>query len=1234
MEQSVEQRLLRPAGFLSTFERLASLVPAVILIATAPSYVYQAFCRRRYAKLNSIFWLKLIVVSALSAVQINTVFQWWETLPHETAITHWTAVASYMSMPCLALIALVDHLYVQQPQPFLSIFLLLTMAVDVGAFPTYFCPASLGPAADPRIAVLALKAMLLGLEQVPETNQFLPCGRTSDSRIHGSGCNLWRTPLGTWLRSVLLFGFRGNIEKEQQPELDENLQADQLYEKFATQWRTVDKSSPYALVWALIYTVPDLYLSTALPLIIKSIFRLSQPFLIRDVLLALPHRNLPVHITTRLVSTTVTVYFGLTASSVWAASSRATLTAAIRAITESAMYNKCLLLNASNMEISSISSIVHNDINKLDLFINAVWDNWNIALDTIFNITMLAHWYGPTAILLVVPALLAGANAIRVSRHELNTRQGWRRRTADHIAFTSNILAQIKEVKMLGLGSYFGKLMQKYQRAEISASLPVRDAESIGFIQGAFTESVTPMMAVAIAVFPLISTEALSMPELCAAAGIGLVSMQPLAFAVRSMSDRVRGFDCMDRIQKFLLQRDNRDSRICVPERMRVVERNPSTQQEVITRFAVQFMGASVTFDGQRHVLHDVSILIPRGKITMLYGRTGAGKSLFAKLVIGQAALSSGTLLVATTSIAYCAQVPWIRNISIRDNIIGQSPFDPVWFDLVIYICALDSDLARLAYGALTLAGSGGSSLSAGQRHRISFARSLYAKEDVIVVDDIFTSLDRRTASDIRVRLFGETEVLQEHNITLIMTTTMREHLVDADFALEITDDGSIIETSSEGTGASSDVLPTTLRISSEDNTNGVHAPQPPPLLVTGANDISSRAYGDFSLYNFYLKPAGIFLLLFWAYSLCAAAIVENLPVVFVCLWMEHAPDNQAFFLIFATLSLTNPIYNHFQSITYFYFIYTRTAKALYAKVAETTCRYTLNKTFRWFDSETNNNESSAKLDFLTSTDTDFLLNKFCQDVSLATERLPLLLMPAAWNFVLLIINMTAFGLATSGIVLPSFLLVYLFTVQRFLSRSTRHVRILSSEASTKASRHLSDTVSGADHIYSFGWQPAFSTKLYMLLKDQHRSKLSELCLVLWTQIMLSTSSAVAATSVVTHALHSEQEISPAIFAFAMFSVIVFTNNMTMLIRPWVYSDAVLGGLHGIRDFISSTPVEQDPANTAIVPIEWARRGKIELSCVTAQYRPIGGARHIALDHVTFTIQPGQVVGIAGRTGR
>lgn len=47
----------------------------------------------------------------------------------------------------------------------------------------------------------------------------------------------------------------------------------------------------------------------------------------------------------------------------------------------------------------------------------------------------------------------------------------WHKRVDHHAAVASNILAQIQEVKMLGLGTPLSKHMQKQQEAEIKASM-------------------------------------------------------------------------------------------------------------------------------------------------------------------------------------------------------------------------------------------------------------------------------------------------------------------------------------------------------------------------------------------------------------------------------------------------------------------------------------------------------------------------------------------------------------------------------------------------------------------------------------------------------------------------------------------------------------------------------------------------------------------------------------------
>lgn len=282
--------------------------------------------------------------------------------------------------------------------------------------------------------------------------------------------------------------------------------------------------------------------------------------------------------------------------------------------------------------------------------------------------------------------------------------------------------------------------------------------------------------------------------------GISLFLGDIYGDVIRGLTNRLTAFDSMWRIQDFLSRGDNEDSRMFAPDRLvgdsadGARQRGRNSRRRVLSEFIFRFTDASVAFSKDELVLRNMFLLIPRGKVTMVTGSVGCGKSTFLKVLIGQVKLTSGTLLTAATRVAYCSQKPWIRNISIRDNIVGESPLDRVWLTLVLYVCALDVDLARLPNGELTIAGPNGCNLSGGQKHRVvsicvlnafwytrnantvqAFARSLYAKMEVIIVDDLFAVLDKSTSSTIRIRLFGETDILSRNNMTLIMATSQRK---------------------------------------------------------------------------------------------------------------------------------------------------------------------------------------------------------------------------------------------------------------------------------------------------------------------------------------------------------------------------------------------------------------------------------------------------------------------------
>jgi len=58
-------------------------------------------------------------------------------------------------------------------------------------------------------------------------------------------------------------------------------------------------------------------------------------------------------------------------------------------------------------------------------------------------------------------------------------------------------------------------------------------------------------------------------------------------------------------------------------------------------------------------------------------------------------------------------------NATIRENILGMSPFNQAWYDKVVHACGLKKDFSHIPMGDQTVIGSKGAALSGGQQARV-----------------------------------------------------------------------------------------------------------------------------------------------------------------------------------------------------------------------------------------------------------------------------------------------------------------------------------------------------------------------------------------------------------------------------------------------------------------------------------------------------------------------------------
>jgi ABC-type multidrug transport system fused ATPase/permease subunit len=161
-----------------------------------------------------------------------------------------------------------------------------------------------------------------------------------------------------------------------------------------------------------------------------------------------------------------------------------------------------------------------------------------------------------------------------------------------------------------------------------------------------------------------------------------------------------------------------------------------------------------------QEVLRGVSLVIHRNESIGLVGRTGAGKTTLADLVLGLFEPTSGTISIGDVPlgprtlhawrerVGYVPQTVFLANATIAQNIAFGLPDDQIDHEAVVRAARMaqaDEFVAGLADGLSTLVGERGVRLSGGQRQRLGIARALYHNPDVLVFDEATSALDGMT---------------------------------------------------------------------------------------------------------------------------------------------------------------------------------------------------------------------------------------------------------------------------------------------------------------------------------------------------------------------------------------------------------------------------------------------------------------------------------------------------------
>ena len=855
-----------------------------------------------------------------------------------------------------------------------------------------------------------------------------------------------------------------------------------------------------------------------------------------------------------------------------------------------AMYRKALRLSFNSRQAFSASKIVNMisvDCQRIDLATSFLHYLWSGAFQSIVIIAFLFYLIGWSSLvglmLFVLFFPIQGKIVAMISARRKKTSSF----TDNRLKIMSELISGIKIIKTHAWEEESIKRIAEIRKSEIANVQAIQTLQAaiatitfmvpviacIGtFITYRYLHGSLPMDLIlpALAYFNLLRLPLVLLPVVIGFATDARVSLGRIAelFAAEEKAD-------------YLEQVDNPETLISISDACFTWSHEPGAFAVVIKQLEIQ-----------------------KGELLCIVGPIGSGKSTTLSGILGEALLRKGHIqLDKTAKIAYCPQIPWIITGTVRDNILFGEDFDEDWYEHVLDVCQLRTDLDQFSNGDATIIGERGTNLSGGQKQRISIARAVYSRAQLYIFDDPLSALDARVGNAIWEEvvlgvLADETRLVVTHSLrhssghrTMFVENgvIIKEEIASA-IPRSIT---PIPSPSSEGrqlNDGSSKPVKTTHAEKEDDEERAVGA-------VSAA---VAKQYSD-------LFGSRMFILL-----IITVLILNQGTKVFADMFLANEENlkgatSHYFALVYGMFGVLQGLLVMGVCLL---FNYGATRAAL--KLHDSALSGLL----------------AASLDFFEKTASGRILNRFSRDVDCTDNQIAECFRTVA---------MTAAGvlstLALSALLAwPSFIVIIpamfiFYKVQKEFRPPAREIKRLDSLSKAPVFSVVSESLNGLLTMRAFRKEPFFIKALSDALDKNGAPVFLYMSLQRWVSIRLEMIG-----NVLIFAAAGFAFVTADIFSFAGLSVVYALNTtgaLNWLIRRFSEAEGQMIAVERLMTYSNDLPSETD-TGTKEVPEDWPSQGRVEIKNLTISYRI---DRPPALIDMNLQLMPGEHVGIVGRTG-
>jgi len=204
-------------------------------------------------------------------------------------------------------------------------------------------------------------------------------------------------------------------------------------------------------------------------------------------------------------------------------------------------------------------------------------------------------------------------------------------------------------------------------------------------------------------------------------------------------------------------------------------------------RGEIVFKNVTFAYIDDHHVLEDINLTFPAGKMTALVGPSGSGKSTMINLImrlydptegrieIDEQDIRKATFRSLRERMSYVGQDTFLFDGTIRYNIALGKP-DATEEDIIAAAKAANAHdfILGLNKGYDTNVGDNGTNLSGGQRQRIAIARAMLRNSEILILDEATSALDSESESLIKEALGrltkDRTTIVIAHRLSTVAT--------------------------------------------------------------------------------------------------------------------------------------------------------------------------------------------------------------------------------------------------------------------------------------------------------------------------------------------------------------------------------------------------------------------------------------------------------------------------------